>query len=413
MYSELSDFFYVWLKRTVSDLYPEAFASPLTDKDTEAVANPARFRGLHGRPARELADRDYERKMLACFREFHRILRDDGVLTVMFTHKRTDAWNALGRALLEAGFAIHSSWPVRTESEHSLHQAKKNAARSTILLLCRKRRSGRGPSWWDEVRPRVRAAVREKAPEYEADGISGVDLYLATFGPALGVISEAWPVLTGETDPETGTPAQLAPEEALQVARQEVIALRKRHLLGREIQFDPASDFYLLAWDAFRAATFPADEARKLALALGLDLEEDLVRSQRVVAKKSDDVVMRTPQERRGRGRLDPDADGFPTLLDAVHAAMLVAEEDGMQAARRLLHRHGLQSDPTFQAYVQALILSIPASRGKDGHYLRPEAEVLEKIRQALFPTLKPAPVEAPEPEQTGLRGIAEEEEEE
>ncbi|GIW50772.1 MAG: hypothetical protein KatS3mg081_0127 [Gemmatimonadales bacterium] len=81
--------------------------------------------------------------MLACFREFRRILRDDGVLTVMFTHKRADAWNALGRALIEAGFTVHASWPVRTESEHSLHQAKKNAAQSTILLVCRKRASGR------------------------------------------------------------------------------------------------------------------------------------------------------------------------------------------------------------------------------------------------------------------------------
>ncbi len=412
MYGELSDFFYVWLKRTVGDLYPEAFASPLTDKDTEAVANPARFRGLRGR-ADELADTDYERKMLACFREFRRILRDDGVLTVMFTHKRADAWNALGRALIEAGFSVHASWPVRTESEHSLHQAKKNAAQSTILLVCRKRAGTGDPVWWDELRSRVRERAREAARAAEAAGIEGVDLYLATYGPVLGVISERWPVLTGQVDPETGEPQRLEPEEALAVAREEVVALRKRGLLGREVRFDPVTDFYLLAWDAFRAASFPADEARKLALALGVDLESELVRAHRVLAKRQDTVTLQTPKERRGRGRLDPEADSFPTLLDVVHTALLLVEEEGTRSAARFLAERRYDSDPTFRALLEGLIRAIPATRSRDGSYLRPEAAALEALRQVAFPDLEPAPEEAPAREQLAMREEEEEEEEE
>jgi len=403
MYGELSDFFYVWLKRTVGDLYPEAFATVLTDKDAEAVANPARFKGLVGRSPQELADQDYERKMFACFREFHRVLRDDGVLTVMFTHKRTDAWNALGRALIEAGFEVRASWPVRTESEHSLHQAKKNAAQSTILMVCRKRPPSGEATWWDEVKGRVREEARRRAREYEEAGITGVDLYLATYGPTLGVLSRHWPVLTGEADPETGEPRRLAPEEALQVARQEVIALRKQGLLGRPVQFDPVTDFYLLAWDAFRAATFPADEARKLALALGVDLESSLVRQHRVLAKRGDAVTLQEPRERRTRGRLDPEAETFPTWLDAVHTALLVVQEDGTRAARRFLDGHGLAGGATFKALVQGLIRAIPATRNREGGYLRPEAEALERLRQAVFPDLEPAPEEAPEPEQLAI----------
>ena len=72
------------------------------------------------------------------------MLRPDGVLTVMFTHKRVEAWDTLATALIGAGFVIKASWPVHTESEHSLHQAKKNAASSTILLVCRKRAGGIG-----------------------------------------------------------------------------------------------------------------------------------------------------------------------------------------------------------------------------------------------------------------------------
>jgi len=409
-YGELSDFFYVWLKRTVGDLYPEAFQSLLTDKDTEAVANPARFRGLRGRSLRELADRDYERKMLACFREMHRVLRDDGVLTVMFTHKQADAWNALGRALIEAGFAVGSSWPVRTESEHSLHQAKKNAAQSTILLACRKRSQLGDPAWWDEIKGEVRRVARERAKEYERAGISGVDLYLATYGPVLGVLSSRWPVYSGEADPETGEPRRLDPEAALAVARQEVASLRKQGLLGQTVRFDPVTDFWLLAWDAFRAASFPADEARKLALALGCDLETELIRAHRVLAKRQDMVVLQAPRERRARGRLDPEAEGFPTLLDLLHTALLLVEEEGTESARRFLEARGAASDPTFQALLQGAIRAVPAGRDKTGHYLRPEAEALERLRQAAFPDLEPAPEEEPKPEQLSLAGFEEEE---
>ena len=77
--------------------------------------------------------------MTGTFRECHRILRDDGVLTVMFTHKKQEAWEALFTSLIRSGFTITATWPVKTESEHSLHQAKKNAAQSTVFLVARKR----------------------------------------------------------------------------------------------------------------------------------------------------------------------------------------------------------------------------------------------------------------------------------
>ena len=395
MYAELSDFFYVWLKRTVGHLYPEWFVAQLTDKDAEAVANRARFAGL-GRKKRALAEQDYERKMEASFREMHRVLKDDGVLTVMFTHKRVEAWDTLATALINAGFSVQSSWPVHTESEYSLHQAKKNAARSTILLACRKREAAKDEAiWWDDIAPQVRQVAREKAAEFAERGISGVDLYLSTFGPVLAVISEQWPVLTSEVDERTGQPRLLRPETALDLARQEVIALRKRGLLlGREIQFDEVTDWYLMAWDAFQAERFPADEARKLALALGLDVERDLV-AWRVVGKKGSDVILLLPVNRRVRGKVDPDADHFDTWLDAVHTAMLVYDEDGAMACEAFLKRPGLMTDSTFEACLQAMINAIPRTKVK-GKFVRPEADLLDKLRSAFFEELEVPAEESP-----------------
>src|SRR5262245_24980864 len=268
MYAECSIYFYVWMKRTLGSVFPRLFASELTNADDEAVMNVARFKDM-GKKAKQLAAADYENKMLACFREMHRVLADGGVLTVMFTHKQVEAWDTLGSALIRAGFRIGASWPVHTESEASLHQAKKNAAASTILLACRKREPSGETAWWDDLKGQVKETARETAQRFEKEGIRGVDLYISTFGPVLSIISERWPVLTSNTDPKTGDPIPLQPGEALDLARRQVIDLRKQGLLlGRSVEFDPVTDWYLMAWDAFRAQEFPADEARKLALAL-------------------------------------------------------------------------------------------------------------------------------------------------
>lgn len=410
MYSELSDFFYVWMKRSIGHLYRDFFTDELTNKDDEAVANVARFASL-GPKRRELADQDYQRKMAAVFREIHRVLRPDGVLTIMFTHKRLQAWDTLATALIEAGFAIKTSWPIHTEFEHSLNQAKKNAARSTILLVCRKRPLAREPVWWDEIRGQVRKTAREKARQFQEQGIRGVDLYLSTFGPVLSIISENWPVLTSEVDNKTGDPLHLRPQTALDVAREEIVALRKQGLLlGRTVEFDPVTDWYIIAWDAFQAQEFPADEARKLSIALGLDIERDLVSVKRVITKKQQFVVFQLPTARRKRGMIDPELDYFDCWLDAVHTTMLVYQEDGAPACGRFLNRSGLRTDGTFKACLQALLNAIPRTKRK-GKFLRKEAELLESLRLSFFDDLQP-PVEEEPPEvveQISFPGLGEE----
>lgn len=386
-YAELSDFFYVWLKRTAGHLYPEFFDTELTDKASEAVANPARFAEFATTPknAKELAHQDYEAKMTNIFAESHRVLREDGVLTVMFNHKRTEAWDALGMSLVKGGFEILSSWPVHTESEHSLHQAKKAASASTILLTCRKRPSHSEPVWWDDLKNEIRRTAREKAAEYTAEGVEGVDLYIATFGPVLSIISRQWPVLTSEVNPNTGQPVELKPEDALSLAREEVADFRLRGLaLGRSVEFDPVTDWYLLAWDAFRAVQFPYDEARKLAFASGIEIEA--LRRIRLVIKKAGSVVLQEPKERRPKFA-DPEGDSFERLIDSAHALMNAWREDGIVGAEAFLKRTRLSSDTRFRSLLQALINAIPRTR-KGAQFIRPEAAALDALTH-LFPDLE------------------------
>jgi adenine-specific DNA methylase len=111
-YSELADFFYVWLKRTQGHRRPEWFSSYLCDHDQEAVVNVSRFNKngpVKTGEARKKAHEFYQKLMTDSFREANRVLRDDGVLTVMFTHKKQEAWAALFESLIDAGFTITAS----------------------------------------------------------------------------------------------------------------------------------------------------------------------------------------------------------------------------------------------------------------------------------------------------------------
>jgi putative DNA methylase len=390
MYAELSDFFYVWEKRTLGLLDAALFSPELTDKKGEAVANVARFQDA-GRRRKELAGADYEAKMAAIFSECRRVLRDDGVLTVMFTHKRAEAWDTLGMGLLQAGFRIETSWPVNTESEQSIHQANKNAAASTVFLVCRKREASVGsPPFFEDLEGDVRAAVRDAVDRFSSAGLSGVDLLLSTYGPALSVISARWPVYSSDADPLTGRSRLLRPEEALDAARSEVVRMQRRRLVGTDIQFDAYTDFELIAWETFKAAEFPFDEARRLALATGgLDVD-DLARA-RLVEKKAGTVVL-LPPERRLRGGTDDDLPGvrpeevsFPIAIDAVHTVMYVAATDGLPAARALIDRAGLATDQRFLGCLQGLVNAIPRTRTQTG-WARKEAEVLDRLCTAYFP---------------------------
>ena len=400
MYAELSDFFYVWLKRTAGHVFPELFRRHLTDKDNEAVANPARFRGQKG--AKALAGRDYQERMASIFAECLRTLKPGGVMTLMFTHKATGAWDALTKGLMEAGFVITASWPINTEAEGSLHIKNKAAAKSTIFLVCRPRRDNLQAEqdlYWEDVEPRVARAVRERVEAFQEAGISGVDLYLASFGPALEEFSRHWPLKRGtprevpeerrrrrqlvlfeeEWDPYAATP-----EDALDAARREVKRWRLEQLthLKANADLDPATAFFVLAWDAFRAPAFAYDEALMLARAVGTDLDGHIV--GRLAEKKGSDIHLWDSAHRAAKGALGP-ADGSRGMIDAVHHAANLARARTLAAAREMLEGALMEEDPRFFAALEAVLEVLPVSKTWTGIDLDGEVEAAANDFEALY----------------------------
>ena len=460
-YSELADFFYVWLKRTQGHRRPEWFSTYLTEHDQEAVVNISRHRegekakrGARdgsAKDAREKANTFYQRLMTETFAESRRILRDDGVLTVMFTHKKQEAWEALFSSLVAAGFTITATWPVKTESEHSLHQAKKNAAQSTVILVARKRPKDAGFGYWDAtLKAHIRDAARSTAARLAKEGLNPVDQLVGSFGPAMEVYSRFDEVRT-DTGQKIGVSA------AIDEASDAVSDWRIQQLADRGLDgVEPEGRFALLCWDVLGAAEFRFNEAKLLGHAVGMDVSQ--LETAGLVSKTGDKVKMLSVRDRRRDRALEPDEvtetlfgavlsakkrtkkdalkvhpndPQFRTALDACHALALRYLESsggnaGIGSARSLVRQQRWAKDSNVARLMEALVHAAPQAvrfeKGKtSAAALYPEFRAWHALLEPLFglaapewkkPEVPQGSLFAAEPEAEDDDGDGEEDEE-
>ena len=385
-YAELSDFFYVWLKRTAGHVFPEYFTDHLTDKANEAIASPARFRAQAAEAkaadrkskasASKLATQDYLDKMREIFDECRRVIKpaaDGGIMTVMFMHKELSAWDALITALIEAGFNITRVWPIKTEAESSIHIRDKAAARSTMLIVCRPRAEDSqitAPRPWHEVEAEISYGVREDIPTLASYNFKPVDIYNAAYGPALRVISENWGArrITPHQDRiHDEDPFRVTPTDALEVARREVTRWRAEQI-SREWSNshpDPVTAWYILTQDGTGATVIPFDEANLFAKAIGMDMENSA--AQRVLTKRSGRITLDSSRQRFARGDIGEDKT-TETMLDCVHTAIALTERAGnSENGEQWLQWNGLnKNDPAFRGTLESLLTVLKS--GHDDH---------------------------------------------
>ena len=394
-YAELSDFFYVWLKRTAAYVFPDDFTDYLTEKDQEAISSSARYRNraAQGKSAKTLALADYQQKMAEIFAECRRVIKEDGIATVMFNHKSTAAWDALTVALINARFAITRTWPVKTEAESSIHIKDRAAARTTILLVCRPREENPFPKPWHEVEELIAQAVRDDIRDNlsQAD-LRTIDLYLSAFGPALRVISEHWGTERESANPDPdriNAPFAVTPTDALQVARREVSRHRAQEI-SRDWANNPvdaATKFYVLTKDATENDTLLFDEANLLARAIGVRLEKNDAAMKRIVGFKGDKVSLLSARDRLAARNIGEDINPG-TTLDTVHTAVALTDRrNTLDAQQWLTQRLHNPQDDQFRATLEALIRT--TKPGHDDH------QAQRNLWQALYGEEPPQPAVA------------------
>lgn len=329
MYAEVSDFFYVWLKRLLGDMFPEAFSTTLTEKEEEAVANLARFKNM-GRSARKLAQEDYRTKMEACFREMNRILQDDGVMTVMFTHRTAEAWSSLATALMNADFTFISSWPVHTEPSEKYGKRGKGVLKVTVLLTCRKRKVNH-PGIWEHIIEELRDVAKQKIEEFSKLGIEEPDLKVSVYGPVLGRFADYYPV-------KTATGREIDPLEALDLVTD---VLNEKFLQEAGIQnADKETAAYINLLATFPHTETEYEEARLATVFGGLVTLDtlDVKGTYGLVEKKGKKIKILSARDRLANGTLEPyNLKTLKTMIDNVHAAILLYGRGGLIQVKQLL----------------------------------------------------------------------------
>ncbi len=199
-YADLSDFFLVWLKRALPShpLLQDPFESnnPLSPKTLEAVQDETKLRD--GRPkTREW----FEETMAKAFTEGRRVLREDGVGSVVFAHKTTEGWEALLSGMIQGGWTITGSWPIATESASRLRARESAALETSIHLICRPRPEEAPIGDWADVLRELPDRVADWMQRLQNEGVRGADLVFACVGPALEIYSRYRGVETAEGRP--------------------------------------------------------------------------------------------------------------------------------------------------------------------------------------------------------------------
>ena len=338
-YSYLSDFFYVWLKRSVGALYPADFATGATPKKQEVIQNQAKKTSPDF-----VSSEEFDGRLRTALAEMARVLKPTGVLALVFAHTDVTAWEKLLRALRSVELLVTTSWPMRSEREGRSNAVIQHAVLgSSVVLICRRAES-HGQGFYDDVVRELEIRIAERLDRFERMGLVGADYFASAVGPAFEVFAKYSRVvrLSGE-EVEVG--------ELMTLARQVVARRAMGKLLGDESvsSLDPVSLMYLTWRWAYNGDSIPADEAYKLQRALDVDLST-LIGHEGLAEKVGSDFALRGPEERKG---LKVGAN--PLLIDILHVACTLWDSGRRRELEQLLGDTGMGASTAFWSLARAL----------------------------------------------------------
>lgn len=337
-YGDLSDFFFVWLKRSVGELFPDLFSTPLTPKKQEIIESRA-----DRKSAEYISHEEFEQRLQRALGEMNRVLRPDGMLTLVFAHTAVEAWERLLRGLRIAGLVVTTSWPMRSEREARSTAQISAVLGSSVVLVCRKAYS-QGDGFYDDVVRELENRIAERLDRFDQMGLVGADYFASAVGPAVEVFAKYARVvrLSGE---------EVDVAELMTLARQVVARRAMGRLLGDESvsSLDPVSLMYLTWRWAYDGESIPADEAYKLQRALDVELST-LVGHDGLAEKVGSDFALRGPEERKGLK-----IGSSPLMIDVLHAACNLWDSGRRRELEQLLGDTGMGTSTAFWSFARAL----------------------------------------------------------
>jgi putative DNA methylase len=345
-YSDLSDFFYVWLKRSVGHLYPELFSTPLTPKSDEAIAELPLLRGMGKSSAAEILPtiktrEHFENSMRTSFREINRVLKPGGISVIVYAHKSTAGWETLVDSLLDSGLVVTGSWPIHTEMKSRLRAKESAALASSIYMIARK--TQRLPTgFYREVKIELDKHLRGKLDSLWKEGISGADFFISAIGSAVQVFGVYDSVIDDEG-------RVVRADRLLEDVRRIVADYAVRQVLhnGFAAEITPMARFYVLWRWAYGDAKLDFDDARKLASGVGIDLALEWNKS--FIRKDKEFIEVLGPEE-RSQG-----LEESKELIDVLHHVLVLWKQSKSEEMIKLLNETGYGKSDVFYRVAQAI----------------------------------------------------------
>jgi putative DNA methylase len=322
-YADISDYFYVWLKRAIGPLYPEHFASELTPKKSEVTALASHYGGDMVK-----ATRQYEEMMLTALREASRVLKQGGQLVVVYAHKTTLGWSTLVDSIRKAGFTVVEAWPLDTERAVRMVAMEAAALASSIFLVGHKRNGAGTGSYEAQVRPALETIVRERVQTLWKMGIAGADLIIAAVGAGLRAFTQQARVefANGEE-----VPATTFLREVEGVVHEALLEKIFDAASSRVATVDSASRFYVLWRYTYGAVPLDAGEAIVFTYGLDVELDNVLCAGGRALVEKQKATYRLRDFTERGEDRrlgLPDDSGKQATLIDILHRVLWLIEHE-------------------------------------------------------------------------------------
>lgn len=342
-YGDLSDYFYVWLKRSVGHLHPAVFGTPLTPKQQEIIESRA-----DKKSSEYISHDEFERRLQQALGEIARVVKRDGLVAIVFAHTDVEAWERLLTALRTANLVVTTSWPMRSEMATRSTAAISAVLGSSVVLVCRPQASAQ-EGFYDDVVRALEARIAERLDAFEEMGLVGADYFVSAIGPAFEVFAQYSRIvkLSGE---------EVDVSELMVLARQAVARHAMRRLLGADslLALDAESLFYLTWRWAYLTAAIPADEAYKLERAFDVDLGH-LTRPSGFARQSGSSFSLLGPHERK-----DVKLSASPPLVDVLHLACRLWDTGRRRDLEEMLGATGMGVEPGFWAMARALAEVLP-----------------------------------------------------
>lgn len=309
-YSELSDFFYVWLRLALKEKYPEQFSSEYTPKSLEAVTNKAR--------EGDEADAFYQRLLTQCWKEAYRTLKPGGLLAFTFHHSEDEPWVAVLESLFDAGFYLEAAYPIRADTSSDTGQFGSKTIEYDIIHVCRKRTEEPKPVSWARMRREVLADVRQiqgLLENHSRRGLPEADIQVIRRGKALEYFSQHY----GKVYVDEGRPISV--KDALVGINQLIDEDANKASEPPPVTAEPISRQFLRIFDG--KTELARDQMQKMLRGSGIAPDEFVnrgwAREEKKVFYLNDPLAIAQDWQGRHRRKLSADLDQTFVLMGACY----------------------------------------------------------------------------------------------